>query len=95
MDFGEALRKLRDGRAVARSGWNGKGMFIYLVGPGDYAPATDVARAAFGGGLVPYGPYIAMKTAQGNVVPWLASQTDVLAEDWEHLFADELKGEAA
>ena len=43
---------------------------------------TDVAKEAFGGEKVPYGAYIAMKTAQGNVVPWLASQTDMLADDW-------------
>lgn len=84
VDFGGALALLREGRAVARSGWNGKGMFLYLVGPGNYPAATDIAKAVWGAdGLVPYGPYIAMKTAQGNVVPWLASQTDVLAEDWQ------------
>jgi len=91
MDFGEALHKLRAGKAVARSGWNGKGMFLYLVGPGDYRAASPVAKQVWGDDLVPYGPYIAMKTAQGNVVPWLASQTDVLADDWISLFPEELK----
>ena len=44
-------------------------------------------------GKVAYGGYIAMKTAQGNVVPWLASQTDVLAEDWcVYLFEHEAEG---
>lgn len=91
MDFGEALHKLRAGKAVARTGWNGKGMFLYLVGPGDYPPATDVAKTAFDGGLVPYRPYLAMKTAQGDVVPWVASQSDLLASDWFSLFPEELK----
>jgi hypothetical protein len=84
-DFGQALHALRDGAAVQRAGWNGKGMFIYLVGPGRYAPTTWVGKGiaeAQPDGLVPYGPYVAMKTAQGDVVPWLASQTDLLAQDW-------------
>lgn len=91
MDFGEALHKLRTGKAVTRTGWNGKGMFLYLVDAGNYPAASPVAKVAWGDALVPYGPYIAMKTAQGNVVPWLASQTDVLATDWISLFPEELK----
>lgn len=82
MDFGNALCILKDGGIVTRKGWNGKGMFLYYVPEGNYLPCTDAARWAFKGEAVPYGAYIAMKTAQGNVVPWLASQTDLLAEDW-------------
>lgn len=82
MDFGVAIMNLKEGRRVARRGWNGKGMYLYYVPEAAYPPSTDVAREAFGGEPVPYGAYIAMKTAQGNVVPWLASQTDMLAEDW-------------
>lgn len=82
MDFGVAIMNLKEGRRVARRGWNGKGMYLYYVPAAAYPPSTDVAREAFGGEPVPYGAYIAMKTAQGNVVPWLASQTDMLAEDW-------------
>jgi hypothetical protein len=82
LDFSQALSMLKARQPVARAGWNGKGMFVYLVGPGNYPPATDVAKAAFNGGLVPYRPYLAMKTAQGDVVPWVASQSDLLADDW-------------
>lgn len=82
MDFCYALNALRENQKVARHGWNGKGMFIYLVRAGNYAPSTKVASDYFKGELVPYGPYIAMKTADDIVVPWLASQTDLLAEDW-------------
>lgn len=82
MDFGAALHRLRNGYRVARSGWNGKGMFIYLVPAGNYFPTTSVAKSYFGGQLVPYKPYIAMKTVDEDVVPWLASQTDLLAEDY-------------
>lgn len=85
MNFGHAIEMLKRGEAVARAGWNGKGMFLYLVPAPEqgYPAQTGVAKAFFGeGALVPYGAYIAMKTATGEVVPWLASQTDVLAEDW-------------
>lgn len=82
MNFGLAIEAMKKGCKVARKGWNGKGMFLYHVPAAAYPPATDVAKEAFGGEDVPYGAYIAMKTAQGNVVPWLASQTDMLADDW-------------
>lgn len=93
MNFGEALEALKAGSRVARSGWNGKGMFLYYVPANSYPAQTEIAKAYWkdkathetenGTPLVPYGAYIAMKTAQENVVPWLASQTDVLADDWE------------
>lgn len=82
MEFGQAIWNLKNGNKVAREGWNGKNMFLYYVPAASYPPMTDIAKEAFNGENVPYGAYIAMKTAQGNVVPWLASQTDVLAEDW-------------
>lgn len=83
MDFGHAITMLKVGEAVARHGWNGKEMFLYLVPANEYPAQTGIAKEFWGeDALVPYGAYIAMKTAQGNVVPWLASQTDVLATDW-------------
>lgn len=86
MSFGHALEALKAGNRVARIGWNGKGMFLYLVPANAYPAQTGAAKAYWGeAALVPYGAYIAMKTAQENVVPWLASQTDVLAEDWVEL----------
>jgi hypothetical protein len=82
--FGLAIEALKKGLKVARAGWNGKGMFIYLVPANSYPAQTGAAKSYWGdNALVPYGAYIAMKTAQANVVPWLASQTDVLSEDWE------------
>jgi hypothetical protein len=83
MDFGEALDAVRDGLAVYRTGWNANGQYVYLVPAASYPPQTDVAKAEFGGEDVPYGAYLAIKTVQHNVVPWLASQTDLLAEDWQ------------
>lgn len=82
MNFGLAIEAAKQGKKVARAGWNGKGMFLYYVPAAAYPPSTEVAKKAFGGENVPYGAYVAMKTAQGNVVPWLASQTDMLADDW-------------
>lgn len=96
--FSEALNELKAGSKVAGAGWNGKGMWIYLV-PANSYPAQTIAAKEYWRGkspqpanvsedpqlrpvMVPYGAYIAMKTAQENVVPWLASQTDVLTDDW-------------
>jgi len=79
--FGTALLLMKKGIRIARKGWNGKDMYIYYVPENTYKSVTDVAKKEFGE-YVPYGAYIAMKTAQGNVVPWLASQTDLLSDDW-------------
>ena len=82
MNFGNAVELLKMGKKVDRKGWNGKGMFLYYVPGNSYPATTEIAKKEFGD-KVPYCPYIAMKTVQGNVVPWLASQSDILAEDWE------------
>lgn len=82
LDFSEALVALKEGKALARAGWDGKGMFIYMVPAAEYRAQTLVAKALFGE-MVPYGAYTAMKTADGNVVPWLCSQSAQYATDWE------------
>ncbi len=93
LSFGEALRHLKEGSLVARSGWNGKGMWLKLVRSTDYAVghvgvAVMSGHAQFKreGGIyeMPFEllPWIGMKTADDKFVPWLASQTDILAEDW-------------
>lgn len=84
-DFGSAVFLLESGRKVARTGWNGKKMYLYYVPAASYPMQRnnlETMAGEFENDMVPYGAYIAMKTAQGNVVPWLASQTDVLAKDW-------------
>ena len=84
MSFGLAIEAMKKGKKVSRRGWNGKGMFLYYVPEGRYPVRTDAAKSiAEEDGKVDYGAYIAMKTVQGNIVPWLASQTDMLADDWE------------
>lgn len=82
-DFGWALQGLKNGDKVAREGWNGKDMFLFLV-PGstftvNRAPLLGIYPE---GTVINYQSHIDMKTAQGTVVPWLASQSDILAEDW-------------
>lgn len=82
MDFGAALDALKDGRRVSRAGWNGKGMFVYLVPSNAYPPSTDAAKSYFNGGLVPYNAYLAIKNVNDTVSTWVPSINDVLAEDW-------------
>ena len=84
LDFGGAINALKRGKRVSREGWNGKGMFLFLVPASSNPVRCDPNGVALGvsENLVPCAAYIAMKTAQNTVVPWLASQTDVLAEDW-------------
>ena len=84
LTFGQAIEALKQGKKVARAGWNGKGMFLFLV-PGNIfkvnrAPLLGIYPE---GTEVNYCSHINMKTADDKVVPWLASQTDVLAEDWD------------
>lgn len=89
LTFSGALVELKQGFRLQRAGWNGKGMFIYMVPAAEY-PAQRGAAKRWAGedAMVPYGAYLAMKTVDGTVVPWLASQTDILAEDWSILPED-------
>lgn len=82
MNFGMAIESLKSGLLVERAGWNGKGMWLMMVYQDDYAiyDSSDIYPANFEGKML---PWIGMQTAQGDFVPWLASQTDMLAEDWQ------------
>lgn len=68
MNFGEALAHLKGGHWVSRTNWNGKGMWLGLQKPDEHSMMTL--------------PYVYMKTVDGGIVPWVASQTDILADDW-------------
>ncbi len=84
LNFGDALHMLKLGKKVTRAGWNGSGMFAYLVPAASYQAQTGVAKAHFGdSAMVPYRAYIALKTAQGDVATWAPSCSDALAEDWQ------------
>lgn len=69
MNFGIALAALKNGRTVTRARWNERGMWIAIQRPEDGTGSMTV-------------PFIYMRTADGDLVPWLASQTDLLADDW-------------
>ena len=82
-NFGEVVAGLKIGRQYAREGWNGKSMFIFLVPGSVFKVNREPLLSILGEGTeVQYHAHIDMKTAQGYVVPWLASQADVLSEDW-------------
>lgn len=75
--FGDAIEELKAGRKVWREGWNGKGMWLKLVKKGHFDIGVNTVEDA-----KELLPFIGMKTAQDQFVPWSASQTDMLAEDW-------------
>jgi hypothetical protein len=81
MSFGHAVHALKAGHKVARAGWNGKGMWLGLV-TGYNCLKGPATTAALGCELL---PWIGMKTADNKFIPWLASQADVLADDWQVL----------
>lgn len=66
--IGWAIKQLHNGSQVARRGWNGRGMWLKLQVPDAHSKMTL--------------PYVYMHTVQGDLVPWLCSQTDLLATDW-------------
>ena len=81
MNFSEALQLIKDGKRMRRVGWNGKGMWIELQSPDEHSKMTQ--------------PYVFMSVPKGSTtqfgetmkdferIPWLCSQTDLIAEDWE------------
>ena len=76
-NFGEAIKYLKRGMKVARQGWNGKGIYIEMQKPDEHSKMTLPYLYIVTNGLVTDNP-----RAPKGVVPWLASQTDMLAEDW-------------
>jgi len=103
-NFGQAIEALKEGKRVARKGWNGKGMFIFerpadVLEVGfiidkvkslpksvkDFFKAQDEKEepSERGIGRVKFGSYLCMYAADKTIVNgWLASQTDILSEDW-------------
>lgn len=86
MDFSDALRAVKGGKKVQRFGWNGKGMFIFLV-PGSIFKVNRPPLLGIypEGTEINYHGHVDMKTADGQIVPWLCSQTDMLANDWQEI----------
>jgi Protein of unknown function (DUF2829). len=82
-DFGAALDALKVGSCISRKGWNGNGMFVYLVPANAYPAQTGAAKAYFGkDALVPYAAYFALKGVDNVVNTWVPSASDLLANDW-------------
>lgn len=69
MSFGRAIKEMQNGARVRRAGWNGKGMWVALQVPDEHSKMTA--------------PYMYLSTVTADLVPWLPSQTDMLAIDWE------------
>ncbi|GAA1026850.1 hypothetical protein GCM10009557_06020 [Virgisporangium ochraceum] len=86
MDFSAALHRLKLGKRLSREGWNGNDMFVvHQAGYPDGIPINANTARATGiepGTVCAFRPYLMMRTAQGDFVPWVASQTDLLADDW-------------
>jgi hypothetical protein len=70
-DIGWAVQGMKDGGRFARKGWDGKNMWIAM-----HTPQPDDAMSL---------PFVFMNTVQGDMIPWLCSQADLLAEDWEEV----------
>lgn len=84
MTFGQALEALKLGLRVNRKGWNGKNMFLFLVNGSTFQVNRPPLLGIYEEGTtINYQSHIDMKTADGSIVPWLASQTDLISEDWE------------
>ena len=70
-NIGWAVEWMRSGHKVTRPGWNGQGMWLEIQNPDEHSKMTE--------------SYVYMHTAQGGLVPWLCSQTDLLATDWQRV----------
>lgn len=68
MNFSEALERVKQGDSISREGWNGSGMFVKLQVPDEHSKMRR--------------PYLYMKPVDGDFVPWVASQSDLLSNDW-------------
>lgn len=88
MTFGDAIKEMQNGKFVSRSGWNGKGMYLWLMPacrvPAEWCKEPHLKNLAeLNGGYIDCLPSIRMKTADNKVLTgWLASQTDIVATDW-------------
>ena len=83
MTFGLAIEALKKGKRVARAGWNGKNMFLFLIqGSNDIAYLHGCGFGEYQGEPT-FRDAIFMRTVDNQIVPWTASQTDCLAEDWQ------------
>lgn len=86
MDFSGALFSIKQGNRLRRTGWNGPDQFVFLV-PGSkfFVNRPPLLGIYPKGTQIDYQAHIDIRNQQGQIVPWLASQGDLMAEDWEVL----------
>lgn len=81
--FSTALERLKNGDKLTRSGWNGKGMFIFLVGGSQFDVNRPPLLGIFPVGTrISYSPHIDIKNVDGSIAVWTPSSTDLMADDW-------------
>jgi hypothetical protein len=84
MNFGDALHFMKEGKQLARAGWNGKDMFVFLVQGSVFNVNRPPLLGIYEEGTeINYQSHVDMKTADGTIVPWLCNQSDMLANDWQ------------
>lgn len=87
--IGWAVKEMQNGERVCRAGWNGKGMFLFLVPGSTFVVNRPPLLGIYPDGtVINYHAHVDMKTTDDKIVPWLCSQTDLLATDWEHFQGD-------
>ena len=83
MNFGDALENIKAGKRVSRTGWNGADMFLFLVPGSKFTVNRPPLLGIYPEGTeINYRPHIDMKTVNGEIVPWVCSQSDLLENDW-------------
>lgn len=83
LDFSAALSAVKAGAKAARLGWNGKNMFIFLVPGSTFTVNRPPLLGIYPEGTtINYRPHVDMRSANGEIVPWIASQSDLLSDDW-------------
>lgn len=83
MNFGDAIVHLKAGQKVARANWNGKDMFLFLVPGSTFTVNRPPLLGIYPEGTtINYRPHVDMRTANGEIVPWVCSQSDMLEDDW-------------
>ena len=86
MNFSYALEALKQGAKLRRTGWNGPDQFIFLVPGSTFNVSRPPLLGIYPEGTeINYEPHIDIRNQQGTIVPWLASQGDLMANDWEEV----------
>lgn len=89
--FGKATELMKQGKRVARRGWNGSDMFAFYVPAGKGKPPAEVIENMFPSNVIPYRAYFALKTAQNDIATWTPSTSDTLATDWYMVTEEEAR----